>query len=295
MQKYLELMTIKLRNVISQTHGESGIKVIGAILSGERNADKLLQLCHTGIREKKAGEIKKALRGNYSARYLLLPAENLHLREEHQRSIRNIEKQIGELLDETGKAKPETVVENSPSRPARHHNPQIKDLHAKPVRQYDGVNPCSIAGINDSTVLRLSGETGSDMSRFPAVKHFVGWLGLSPKNKQSGKMKRRVKSGKGNRAGEIFRQSAQALSTGKHNATGAFIRRLKGRKGAPVAIKAGARKIAIAVYNALTRGLDYVETGAAKYREQFIQRELKALQKLAVKYNYNPVEYECAT
>jgi hypothetical protein len=38
-----------------------------------------------------------------------------------------------------------------------------------------------------------------------------------------------------------------------------------------------------------------VETGAAKYQEQFIQRELKALQKLAVKYNYNLVEYECVT
>jgi hypothetical protein len=227
MQKYLEPMNIKLRNVISQIHGESGIKVIKAILSGERNADKLLRLCHTGIREKKAGEIKKALQGNYSERCLLLLKENLRLWEEHQQSIRNIEKQIEELLDEMEKAKQDIAVENSPSCPARHHNPQIKDLHAGPVKRYDGVNLCSIAGINDSTVLRLSGETGPDMSRFPAVKHFVGWLGLGPKNRQGGKMKRRIKSPKGNRAGEIFRQSAQALSTGRHNATGAFIRRLR--------------------------------------------------------------------
>jgi hypothetical protein len=76
------------------------------------------------------------------------------------------------------------------------------------------------------------------------------------------------------KSGKIFRQSAQALSTGKHNAICAFIR-VKGKKGAPVSIKAGARKIAIAVYNAITCGLEYVETGAAKYLEQFIQRELK--------------------
>jgi transposase len=295
MQKYLELMNIKLRNVISQIHGESGLSVIRAILSGERNADKLLQLCHISIREKKAEEMKKALQGNYSKRYLLLLKENLRLWEEHQQSIRTIEKQIEELLDEMGKSKQEIVVENSPSCPSRHHNPQIKDLHSKLVRQYDGVNLCSIAGINDSTMLRLLGEIGSDMSRFPTVKHFVSWLGLSPKNKQSGRMKRRVKSSKGSQAGEIFRQSAQSLSTSKHNAIGAFIRRLKGRKGSPIAIKAGARKIAFAVYNALTRGIDYVETGAAKYQEQFIQRELKALQKLAVKYNYNLVEYQGIT
>jgi transposase len=215
----------------------------------------------------------------------------MRLWEEHQQSIRTIEKQIEALLEEMDKDKQDIVVD-TPSSPARHHPPHIKDLHGKMVRQYDGVNLCSIAGINDSTMLRILSEVGPDMSRFPTVKHFVSWLGLSPKNKQSGKMKRRVKSGKGSVAGEIFRQSAQSLSTSKHNAIGAFIRRLKGRKGAPVAIKAGARKIAQAVYNALTRGMDYVEQGAIKYQQQFMQRELNVLKKLAAKYNYDLTELQ---
>jgi hypothetical protein len=71
-------------------------------------------------------------------------------------------------------------------------------------------------------------------------------------------MKRRVHSPKGNKSGEICRRSAQFLSTGKHNAIGAFIRRLKGRKGSPVAIKAVAGRIAITFYNALTGGMYYV-------------------------------------
>ncbi|MDR2692018.1 MAG: hypothetical protein LBB73_06965, partial [Dysgonamonadaceae bacterium] len=50
-------------------------------------------------------------------------------------------------------------------------------------------------------------------------------------------------SPKGNNAGEIFRQSAQALSTSRHNAVGAFIRRLKGKKGAPVAIRLEPEKL----------------------------------------------------
>ncbi|GHV52814.1 hypothetical protein FACS1894181_16250 [Bacteroidia bacterium] len=98
----------------------------------------------------------------------------------------------------------------------------------------------------------------------------------------------------GNYAGAIFRQAAQALSTGKHNAIGAFIRRLKGRKEAQIAIKAGARKIAIAVYNALTRGMDYVEQGAIRYQEQFAQRERDLLYKLARKYNYYLIENQSA-
>jgi transposase len=294
MQKYLELMNIKLRNVITQIHGDSGLKIIRAILSGERNEDKLLSLCHASIREKKGEEVKKALKGHYSERYLLLLKENLRLWEEHNQSVRTIEKQIESLLEDMDKDRKDIVVESS-SSPSRHHPPQIDDLHGKMVRQYNGVNLCSIAGINDSTMLRLLGEVGSDMSRFPSVKHFVSWLGLSPKNKQSGKMKRRVKSNKGNMAGEIFRQSAQSLSTSKHNAIGAFIRRLKGRKGAPVAIKAGARKIAQAFYNALTRGMDYVEKGARKYQKQFIERELNVLKKLALKHNYKLTELQNVT
>ncbi|MDR3296683.1 MAG: IS110 family transposase [Prevotellaceae bacterium] len=289
MQKFLELMNIKLRNVISQVHGESGLRVIRAILAGERSEEALLQLCHGSIRTRKPEDFKKALRGNYSKRYLLLLQENLRLWEEHQQSVRSIEKQIELLLLEMGKDKQDIVVD-SPACPARHHNPQIEDLHTQLVQQYSGVNLCSIAGINDSTMLRLLGEIGTDMSRFPTVKHFVSWLGLSPKNKQSGKMKRRVKAPKGSCAGEIFRQSAQALSASKYNAIGAFIRRLRGRKGSYVAIKAGARKIAIAVYNALTRGMDYVEAGAAKYQEQLAKRELYALRKLALKHNFVLVE-----
>jgi hypothetical protein len=289
MQKYLELMNIKLKNVLSQIHGESGLQIIRAILEGERDEEKLLNLCHGSIRKNKPQEVKKALHGNYSTRYLLLLKENLHLWEEHQNSIRRIESQIESLLEDMGKDK-ENMKVDSPSSPARHHQPEIKDLHTKVVRQYNGVNLCTIAGINDSTMLRLLGEVGNNMSRFPTVKHFVSWLGLSPKNKQSGKMKRRVKSSKGNCAGEIFRLSAQALSTSKHNAIGAFIRRLKGRKGAPVAVKAGARKIAIAFYNALTKGLDYVEEGAVQYQAAFVKREIKALHHLAQKYNYDLIE-----
>jgi hypothetical protein len=221
MQKYLELMNIKLRNVISQIHGDSGLKVIRAILLGERDENKLLELCHGSIKAKKSEEVKKALRGNYSERYLLLLKENLHLWEEHQHSIHTIEKQIEGLLNEMGKDTKNIVVD-SPACPSRHHQPEIEDLHTTLVQQFNGVNLCTIAGINDNTMLRLLGEIGPDMSRFPTVKHFISWLELGPKNKQSGKMKRRVKSPGGSYAGEIFRQSAQSLSTSKHNAIGAL-------------------------------------------------------------------------
>jgi hypothetical protein len=59
------------------------------------------------------------------------------------------------------------------------HQPQINNLHEMMVKLF-GVNVSSVSGINDYTLLRLVGETGSDMSRFPSVKHFVSWCGLAP-------------------------------------------------------------------------------------------------------------------
>jgi transposase len=73
------------------------------------------------------------------------------------------------------------------SKPARHHQPKVEALHQTMVQLNGGSDISLVAGINDYTMLGIYGEVGSDMSRFPTKKHFVSWLGLSPKNKQSGK------------------------------------------------------------------------------------------------------------
>jgi transposase len=289
MQKYLELMNIKLRNVIAQIHGASGLRIIKAIIAGERDPKELLALCHETIQIKKREDVLKALEGNYHPTYIALLQENLYLWEQHQLVVRRIELQIQQLLEKLNQDNKHIEV-TSLAKPARHHNPEISGLHTTMVQMYGGVSLTSIAGINDSTMLRLLGEIGNDLSRFPSRKHFVSWVGLSPKNKQSGKMKKRVKCTASNNAGLIFRQSAQSLLTSKHNAIGVFMKRLKGRKGSKVAIKAGARKIAEAFYDAITKGIDYVEQGTAKYLEQLKQKEIKLMNILAKRYNYAMAE-----
>ena len=97
-------------------------------------------------------------------------------------------------------------------------------------------------------------------------------------------MKKRVKC-PANHAGLIFRQSAQSLLASKNNAIGVFMRKLRSRKGPKVAVKAGARKIVEAFFDALTKGMDYVEQGALKYQEQQKLREIYLLNILAKKYN----------
>ena len=62
MQKAMDSMNIKLHEAISEITGKSGIMIIEAILSGERNAERLASLANNRIKKSKA-ELAKALEG----------------------------------------------------------------------------------------------------------------------------------------------------------------------------------------------------------------------------------------
>jgi hypothetical protein len=51
-------------------------------------------------------------------------------------------------------------------------------------------------------------------------------------------------------------------------------------------VKAGTGKIAIAYYDALTKGIEYVESGAEKYLEEIKRNEIRLMNKLAAKHNF---------
>lgn len=291
MQKCLELMNIKLPEVISQVHGVSGMKMIKAILAGNRDGAFLLSLCDERIRKYKGEKVLKALEGNYNDTYLFMLQQNMELWEIHQKQVEKIDVAIAGLLDELSLGKEEVATEKA--KKIRHHAPKIPGLHATMARLY-GIDMNSVPGMNDYTALRLIGETGTDMGHFPTAKNFVSWLGLSPKSHRSGKMKKRVKGTPCNAAGQIFKECAQGLINSKYIAIGSFIRKLRGRKDSAIAIKAGARKLAIAYYNTLTKGAAYVEQGTKQYEQQIKSREMAALKKLAKKHNMQLIENQKA-
>ncbi len=283
MQKCLELMNIKLKETISQIHGISGIKIIKAILNNQRDPSYLLSLCDLRIIRKKSAQILKAMEGNYNDTYLFMLQTNLQMWEYHQAQLLQIDKAIERLLIEFSKNKA-AVSSHTPVKPIKHHRPEVTNLHGMMLQLY-GVNVSSIGGINDYTLLRLIGETGTDMNRFPTAKNFVSWCGLSPKSHQSGKMNKKVKGTKCNKSGQIFKECAQGLLNSKYIAIGGFMKKLKAKKDVGVVIKAGARKIAIAYYNSITKGTEYVEQGIEKYKAQIQQREISLVHKLAKKHN----------
>ena len=124
------------------------------------------------------------------------------------------------------------------------------------------------------------------MSRWKTVKHFTSWPGLCPGNKQSGgkPLSGRTKRCR-NRAAATLRMAASSLARSQ-SALGAFLRRMKARRGAPKAITATAHKLARLVYMLLKHGETYVDHGANWYEQQFHARMLKSLQSRALQLGY---------
>lgn len=283
MQKALELMNIKLTEVISQIHGVSGLRMIEAIIQEERSPQKLLELCDARIINAKSKDVLSALEGNYNPTYLFMLKSSFQMWKLHQQELVNIDKKIESLLNELNMNRPHIDDDEKP-KAIRHHKPDVKDLHQKMLDLY-GVNVSSLSGLNDYSLLRLVGETGNDLERFPTAKHFVSWCQLSPKHKQTGRTIKKIRIRTKNPAGQIFRDAARSLLNSKHIAIGAFMRKIRAKKGAAIAIKAGARKLAEAYYNIIKKGKAYVEEGIANYQKKLKEREFKLLQKLALKYN----------
>jgi transposase len=138
--------------------------------------------------------------------------------------------------------------------------------------------------------MQLLSETGHDLTKWPSEKHFTSWLGLSPGQNDSGKKKRNAKNKGRPVAGQIFRTIAQGLLNSKDIAIGSFGRRLRGRKGPSIAIKAMARKVAVLYWRVMVKGLDYTEQGIKKYEEQLVLNKMKTLNKLAKELNYKLTE-----
>jgi transposase len=291
MQKSLILMNIRLHTVISQIHGYSGLNIIQAILQGERNPKKLVQLCHTSILKNKREDVIKSLEGTYKDEHLFTLKQAYDSFCFTRQQIDECDQEIEKALNEINRYKqpPDAI---SAGKPIRHHKPNVEDLHKKLLTATEGKDPSYLPGITDYNMMQLISEIGTDLSKWPSKKHFTSWLKLSPGKNQSGKINKRSKNHQTTRAGQIFREAAQTLLRSKNIALGSFARKLRSRKGPAVAIKATARKLAELYYLIMTEGAEYVETGIKQYEQLIIEKRISNLQKQAYRLNFKLTEIE---
>ena len=94
MQKALQQMNVQLHQVLSEITGASGLRIIEAILAGERSVQTLAALADRRVRASKA-TIQKALRGDYRAEHLFVLQSAFDLHGTYKRkSIRAMSKSL---------------------------------------------------------------------------------------------------------------------------------------------------------------------------------------------------------
>ena len=286
MQKALDRMNVKVHDVISSVIGVSGLKMVRAILGGERDPEKLAALCDAQILKKKKERLVKALAGTWSEEQLFALRQGLEGWEFYQRQMAACDERIATVLSELAgqPPAPDAGGAMSPARPAkelRHNAPQTMPQLPEWLRQiFGGADLSALPSLSDYTVLQLLAEVGPDLSAWPTVKHWTAWLGLAPSSRQSGKRRRREVR-HGGRAGQLFRVAARSLARAKQSWLGAFYRRLAAVKGGKVANKAAARKVAELFYYGLTKGMSYVEQGIQGYEQRYLEHRAKSLTRQA--------------
>jgi transposase len=284
MQKALDRMNIKIHDVLSDTTGMSAMRMMRAIVQGVRDPLLLLDLCDVQVLKRKRQALLKALRGNWRPEHVFALRQALAGWDFYQQQIEQCDAEIAVVLRELAAAASPDNDASAPSPTTAkriHHNaPHIDDLKTLLVRITGGHDLSALPALTDYTALQLISEIGTDMRRWPTVKHFTAWLGLAPSSRRSGKRRRREKRFRG-RAAQILCVTARSLARSKYLALGGFYRRLRATRGPQVANIAVARKLAVLVYNTLTHGLDYVERGLQHYEATYRTQCMKRLQRNA--------------
>ena len=286
MQKALTEMNLQLHHVVTDITGATGMRIIRAIIGGERNPAALAVLrdkrCHSSVET-----IEKGLTGHYRAEHLFALEQALALYDTYQQKVAacdvRIETVLASLNHMRGNAgktlpAPRRRMSRQSNGPAFDVRSALYTLLGKDLTQIHGIGPY--------LALKLISECGDDLSAWPSAKHFTSWLCLAPSNKVSGGKVLSSKTRRsGSRAAALLRLAAVTIGR-TETALGAFYRRLSARIGKAKAVTATARKIAVLFYNALRHGMDYVDPGAQYYETRYRERVVENLQRRAKSFGF---------
>jgi transposase len=286
MQKALTEMNLQLHHVVTDITGVTGLRIIRAILAGERDPAVLALLrdtrCHASVET-----ITKALTGHYGAEHLFALEQALALYDAYQEKASACDARIEAVLKQLSFRRgrvvgplpsPRQGMRRQPNGPEFDVRAALFALLGKDLTQINGLGPY--------LALKLIAECGDDLSAWPSAKHFTSWLCLAPSNKISGgKVLSSRTRRSASRAAALLRLAAVTIGR-TDTALGAFYRRLPARIGKVKAITATARKIAVLFYNAQRYGMDYVDPGASSYEIRYRARVIDNLHRRAKAFGF---------
>jgi len=216
MQKALMEMNLQLHHVVSDITGATGMRIIRAIVAGERNPDVLATYrdvrCH-------------------SEEHVFALTQSLELYDIYQAKMLDYDRKLEVLIAALSNREAKPVGKLSKPRvKTKQVNTPTFDVRTAPYGVL-GVDLTEIHGLGPSLALKLVGECGKDLRAWPSAKHFTSWLCLAPGNKISGgKVLSSRTRRSSSRAAALLRLAATTVGR-SDTALGAFYRRLSSRAG----------------------------------------------------------------
>jgi transposase len=314
MQKAMQQMGVHLHVVLSDVCGDTGLRIIDAILAGQRDPKQLLELRDERVRRSTPQEMEAALQGDWREELLIVLGQSRRAYEFFQTQISELDQKIIALLQKIPEAPlmleppkpqpPQAPGAGEPGHPSpglkkkrkslgRGGNPLPVDIGPQ-LAKIMGVDLTLIPGLNTLGVLIILSEIGADLKRWHSAGAFAAWLGLAPGSKISGG---RVISSRTphvmNRVSILLRLAA--LAVGRTDTwLGSFYKRIKVRHGAPKAMTATARKLAELIYVVMTSGKEYREVDTRKYDERVLHQKVARLCREAGKLGFELVRLKQA-
>jgi hypothetical protein len=290
MQKYLRLLNLRLDVVVKDITGLTGLAIIDSICKGESNPETLASLRH-GNCKKSEQEIAKALQSNGRKDLLFALTHEYQLYLLFQKKITECDNQIKKLLKEqinNDDTKKEHHIDKKIYKRINKNTPDI-NINLLSYQYFEGVDLLAIEGVSHSTVLTLMSEVGSGIHKFETAKQFASWLRLAPNNKISGGriLSNRIPKGS-NRLKIALRQAANAVGNLKDTALSNFFKRIAFRKGRTSAVSATARKLAVIIWNMITKKIPYKADTQYEFLDQKRKRKVMEMKKLIHKFDITP-------
>jgi transposase len=278
MQKALEQMNVQLHKVVTDITGTTGMAIIRAIVSGERDPKKLASLRNYRCKQSRE-TIESALVGTWRDEHLFCLSQELAAYEFVQKQIEECDARALEVWQTL-----EKKADPKDAPKPKSHKVEL-EVH-RALFAVTGTNLGTLPGFSTENLQTVLAEVGVDMTRWSSAKAFANWATLAPPdNITGGKRRRGVPRARAHRVAECFRVAAQTLANSK-TALGAFYRRMRGRAGSTLANSATANKLAKLFYVLLRDGAPYVERGVEayekRYRDHLVRNALRQLRRLGV-------------
>ena len=238
-EKVLEDANVKLAAVISDVCGESGRRILKAMVAGQGDPQRLAELGSQRLAASRA-LLAQALEGKVTSHHRFLLNQHLKTLEQLETTVMEFEAQIEAALQ--------------PFRAA------VERL-------------LTIPGVSTTAAHVIIAEIGCDMSRFPSAAHLRSWAGLCPQlNESAGKvLSRRLRQGDP-WLKTVLVQCAWAATRNKRSYLHAQFLRLRARRGPKKAIVAVAASILTSAYYLLRDQIPYRDLGSLYFSQHDHER-----------------------